>query len=63
MTHDALLSRLRRTRAHSLALAAPLSDEDAKVQSMRDANPAKWHLAHTMSCLTARIPISSPATR
>ena len=42
----ALSTEFARVRAASLALAAPLTAEDCQVQSMPDASPTKWHLAH-----------------
>jgi ergothioneine biosynthesis protein EgtB len=42
-----LLDRYRAVRGRTLALAEPLSAEDQLVQSMPDASPTKWHLAHT----------------
>jgi len=37
----------REVREASVALCSPLAIEDYVVQSMPDASPAKWHLAHT----------------
>jgi ergothioneine biosynthesis protein EgtB len=43
----ALVASFHATRALTEALVQPLSDADASLQSMEDASPAKWHLAHT----------------
>lgn len=43
----AVLGRYEAVRARSLSLAQPLSAEDQAAQSMPDASPTKWHLAHT----------------
>jgi len=37
----------RSVRARTLALTEPLAIEDWNVQSMPDASPVKWHVAHT----------------
>lgn len=44
---QALLSDYDRIRQTTLALVGPLDAEDCQVQSMPDASPVKWHLAHT----------------
>src|SRR5258705_442722 len=41
------VSRYAAVRTLTETLAAPLGAEDQCVQSMPDASPTKWHLAHT----------------
>ena len=44
---ETLIRRFQFVRAATESLTANLAPEDQMVQSMEDASPSKWHLAHT----------------
>ena len=44
---DTLLAHFQAVRRQTEELCEPLEPEDHVIQSMADASPVKWHLAHT----------------
>jgi len=47
LDRERILQQFKDVRQQSERLCAPLETEDYVVQSMEDASPTRWHLAHT----------------
>lgn len=47
LNFQSLLKSFKQVREQTLKLIQPLSEEDCCVQSMPEASPVKWHLAHS----------------
>lgn len=54
-------ARFERVRRQTPALCASLTAEDMQLQSMPDASPAKWHLAHTTWFFETFVLVHDPA--
>jgi ergothioneine biosynthesis protein EgtB len=61
--HSPATERYLPVRARSVSLAAPLSAEDQQIQSMPDASPTKWHLAHSTWFFETFVLAQDPAYR
>lgn len=55
LSASALRLRFLAVRQATAHLVEPLSPEDCQIQSMEEASPAKWHLAHTTWFLEALV--------
>ena len=47
MNNNDIQRLFEKTRNQSIKIIENLSSEDMNIQSMEDASPIKWHLAHT----------------
>ena len=47
MINNDINNLFEKTRNQSIQIIENLSPEDMNIQSMEDASPIKWHLAHT----------------
>ena len=47
MNNNDIQILFEKTRNQSIKIIENLSPEDMNIQSMEDASPIKWHLAHT----------------
>ena len=56
MNNNDIQTLFEKTRNKSIKIIQNLSPEDMNIQSMEDASPIKWHLAHTCLLYTSPSP-------